>query len=174
MRGVGPSAPRRDNETKIQDASREPRGLQAQADMVKQGGPPSLHPCPCRAVAPAARSLDATPHRCLWLQSLSDFVIGRESFPCPGLGRCLAGPTWDVGQRFQSRISPPNIPLKQCSSLMHLHRRSPSFRPRCKISNEAPVVDLLGCGTRRRDRGRGMERGMPLKNRDKTPATSAH
>lgn len=140
MRGVGPSAPRRDNETKIQDAAREPRG--AQADGVKQRAHP-LHPCPSRLGRPFAQCYAES----MLMVAVAPRLCGRpRAFPCPGLSRCLAGPRGRLVSACKDASAHETSHPGVYSACIR-HTRNTSSRSPIETSKKAPVIATFGCGT---------------------------
>ena len=171
MRGVGPPAPRRDNETKIQGRtpSRAPRGAQADRVKRRRGGPPS----PSVPISP----WPPVPSRC-YAESMLMVAVARrlrdrprESLPLPRPRPSALPGQPELGQRLQSRIRPRNLPLGSAAVLCNRPPRNTSSRPRYQTEERRRLRTCLAAARHAAPRG-------PLKNRDKTlgelPARPGH
>lgn len=119
----------------------------------------------------AARPLDATPNRCLWLQSLSDFVVGRELTIAQTWAAALPGQP-GLGQRFQSRIRPRNLPRSSAAVLCNRHPRNASSRPRqLTAKGHRPWDCLAACGTAERTSSPAAEPGQDPGKITRSPRT---
>lgn len=114
MRSVGPSTPRRDNETKIKDASRAPRGSQArQADRLIVEGQARRPVLSIRAHI-AKLGLVARPSSRCYLESMLMVAVAlrlcgrpRAAFPLPRPEPFVALPDLAGGWSALSKSHPP-------------------------------------------------------------------